>query len=217
MQAAKARKDIITNEYNELYLSNDFLQRFSMTKFVDKNFEYTNGFDRSDPKLIKRQRQLFNDKMISVLPTPLLTAMGVKIDKSALEFSSGDSYAYYASNGQLGGYRLGSYLVDCYIIFGVFALVIMPIFWSIIFVFFDSLMMRTKDGMIVLSSYAALNLHYIFYDPVATGDGTASVMGFVFRFLTQQVILLALFLAGTNLIVGFFVKRRSTRHRRLTT
>ncbi|RZL02115.1 MAG: hypothetical protein EOP36_08815 [Rubrivivax sp.] len=106
------------NRYDEAYLDNPVIARFSETKFHDNNIEIATRTTESERRAIW---QLTEDKVLAILPQPVLDAMGLKVDKNELMFTFADYNRYLTEgpDGTLGGYATGSVWGHIIALFGL--------------------------------------------------------------------------------------------------
>ncbi len=101
--------------YDEQYLSNPMMGRFTETKFHDNMLFFGQSFTERD-----REALIDNeiDKAIAIVPQNFLDALDIKLKKEDFTYSNGDYYLNLTLGGHLGGYATGSMWADLYVIFG---------------------------------------------------------------------------------------------------
>jgi hypothetical protein len=132
--------------YSELYVHNPLLSRFVNTKFHDNGFAEARQFGISDD-------EAFNEfewtRLLATLPSPLISEIGLDIDKESLDKRSGGDYMYYLAekNGMYGN-KTGSILATGSVLFGDFFLPIFGLGIISIFVLSDafSVVRRKRVG-----------------------------------------------------------------------
>ncbi len=95
-----------TSDWDEKYFDNIFLSRFCNLKYNDEGLKQYNRIGHVDPKMTEYSI----NKFWSVLPSPILKVLQVKVDKeSTINASFGDHlYTRASGNNGLGGFRTGS-------------------------------------------------------------------------------------------------------------
>ncbi|MFD0791980.1 hypothetical protein ACFQZX_00045 [Mucilaginibacter litoreus] len=128
-------------DWDENYLNNIFLARFSNIKFNDASLIEAKRMGKVDPLM-----QKFNvDYVLSVLPQPVLDLLKIDIDKKMLRGNSIGDYLYYragASETALGGYRTGSMAGIGMAAFGWWYLAILGVGIIPVFYLFDLLFIK---------------------------------------------------------------------------
>ncbi len=185
------------SEYEESYLSNPFLARFVQTKFFD------NTLALKEVRTGQHAEALWDitiDKMIALLPTPILRFFGENLDKTRLEFSMGDAMYYMQYGTGLGGYRVGSPIGHGLGLMGYFLYIaIIPLF-IVVFVALNSLT-TSSIGVVVISPIVLLQLISIYY--LACGDSLLALPTMILRTLPQNILTYWLVFHVTRWITGF--------------
>ena len=166
--------------YDETYISNPFAARFVVTKFFDNTLSYDWIWNGSYRSQIWR---VTSDKMVALIPSPLLAIVGVGKIKGDLEFSIGD-YLYYLRSGiGLGGYRTGSPLGHGVALFGgLVFLAVVPIY-LIGFILTNAMTLRTDAG-IRISPLILMQMMTVYF--LASGDSLLVPMEYMLRGLPQS-------------------------------
>jgi hypothetical protein len=101
--------------YDEQYLSNPMMARFTETKFHDNMLYFGQSFSERD-----REALIDNEinKAIAIVPQNFLDILDIKLRKEELIYSNGDYYLNLTMGGHLGGFATGSMWADLYVIFG---------------------------------------------------------------------------------------------------
>jgi hypothetical protein len=102
--------------YDEHYIANPMLARLIETKFYDTAFHFASTLTTDDAKA--RLRDISLKFAWAGLPTPMLHALGVEIDKDDLDFSMGDYLAYLSRGIPLGGRKTGNLFAQGITLFG---------------------------------------------------------------------------------------------------
>jgi len=144
--------------YSEIYLDSEFLQRLTYTKYTDLTVT-------ASLQLAEYQRNNIRDlsvkQIVSILPTPLIKALGFHLDKSDIGFSTGDVYAEYAFNEQPGGQRSGSTITNTMDILGPMWPPVVFLIYVVIFMLLDTYSL-SNNGTPVLSAIGFILLYDIF-------------------------------------------------------
>jgi hypothetical protein len=185
--------------YNEVYIANPMLARFVYTKFVDLNMVEALAIGASD---VDRARELFWERTLAILPTPILTAVAPSLHKEDLGFSSGDFYSAIRYGLPLGGYRTGSSIADGLAIANVFYFPLLTVIVLINFIFFDSLT-KSKDGWPTYSALVLINVWIVFTNGVMS-DSVAMQVGSIVRGFPEMLLLYALVFQVSRIALVFW-------------
>lgn len=135
----------LAGSYDETYLSNPVLNRFSETKFHDNMLFFSSSFSDADREEVIRQNKT---KLLMVLPQPVLDALEIDLKKYLNQYSLGDVYVNAATGSPLGGFITGSIWADAWVIFDVFAPFVLAVMFILIFIVLDS-MSRLEPGFFI--------------------------------------------------------------------
>lgn len=187
--------------YDEIYLDNSLMRRFTETKFHDNMLFLGRNFsDAAKDGLLAHQGL----RVIALLPQNLLDALSIKLDKTSLGYSNGDYYANQTYGLSLGSFLVGSIWADLYVLTGPWLpIVIILILWPIFMV--QDALSRFSRGQFI--SPIALCTVYMIY---IGGVGSESIFGKfnqLTRGLVQQVLLYALIAAVTAFLLRLFHKQ----------
>lgn len=184
------------DEYNENYVENPILARFVYTKFVDVNM--TNALTLSDGQAAELRSNTW-DRVLAMLPTPILNYFRIDIDKSDLGFSSGDIYSFLARGLDLGRYTTGSELPDGLIIFGSFFWVALSILAGVQFLIYDGFSVVDAQGRFRIGAIALINLVPIFTLGVLQESVSNQVTAIV-RGIPQLILLFVILQIGSAIL-----------------
>ncbi|MBB4200553.1 MFS family permease [Rhodoblastus sphagnicola] len=191
---------IIDGSYNEEYINSVFLARFVYTKYADLNLHH--AAQLSDDEKV-HVWNVFNDKMLATLPTPVISALHIDIDKRNLAYSGGDLYRLLSGQGEVGGFTTGSSIADGIVLFG-------PLFWpftSIIFMayyfLFDALAPSDKGSSPRISPVVIIQLPVLFSESLMA-DSVSVQLASVTRGYLQTVLLYSMLYYGTRLVITLF-------------
>lgn len=193
----------VTGSYNEVYISNDFLNRFSVTKYIDLNLYHTRNIS---PYQVDAARNLMMDRIIAMVPTPLLRAVGVDLDKSSLMLSAGDLYRSYsvgASLGDgagLGNLTTGSSLVDGTVIFGALFYPMFFVFVIFAYLIYDAFATIGGRSQVVVSPAVLMSIFSIMFFTFSSAEVAISTIGVTRGYV--EMIFLYLFMYYATLWVS---------------
>lgn len=173
--------------YDESYLSNPVLARFSETKFHDNMLYFAFNFNA------KQRAEVLNanvEKLLMTLPQPVLDVMQIELDKQRHAYSMGDFYRYQNEGAQpLGGFATGSMWADVIVIGQDFAPFLMVILFLVLFLCYDSLSLRGEIFVvspIVLGGTWGILLYGL------GSESLASKLAFLLRDMPQRILIYAL-------------------------
>lgn len=181
-------------DYNEAYLNNPFLDRFINIKFFDNMMSLPsvmNG-DYSD-----RIYDVSIDKMMALLPTPVLELIGYPLDKAKLQFSMGDYMYMLHAYTELGGFKVGSSVAHGFSMFGYFTFLIMIPLYILFYTFIQSLSSSNQNTIFLAPVIMLLIMKFYF---ISFNDNFFGIVGFVVRSLPQAILLYLIIYYLTKLI-----------------
>lgn len=103
---------------DEIYYDNLFLNRLGNIKFVDNAVYYANRLDYGGRA---RMREIELEKIVSILPEPVLVSLGLSVNKKYVTSGSSGDFLRYVATGNsavIGGFRTGSLPVNLQVTFG---------------------------------------------------------------------------------------------------
>jgi hypothetical protein len=185
--AERRRRDAIVEggEYNENYVQNPLFARFVYTKFVDVNL--TNAITLTDAQASQIRERSWN-RIVALLPTPILNVLHIDLDKSDLGYSSGDLYSYIAHGRELGSYTTGSEVPDGLTIFGGFFWPFLAFMVLVEFILYDGFTARDQNGRLVVSAAILINVVPIFTLGVMQ-ESVADQVSAIVRGVPQLILL----------------------------
>lgn len=189
-------------DYEENYLDNPFVARFVQTKFFDNTLSY------EDVRTGQHASYLWDvtlDKTLAYLPTPVLTSLGIDVDKEHLQFSMGDAlYDAHAGTG-LGGYKTGSPIGHGMGLMGPLTFVAAIPLFLLVFMALQSLT-NSVGPVVVISPVILLQLMSVY--GLAVGDSLLDPIGLMLRGLPQNILIYWMAFHGTQWIGVFSLRRR---------
>lgn len=189
--------------YDEAYLDNPVIARFSETKFHDNNIHIATRTSNAERRAIW---QLTEDKVLAILPQPLLDAMDLKVDKNELMFTFADYNRYLTEgpDGTLGGYATGSMWGHIIALFGlawaplVVVLTLLPSY-----VILDGFSRRGQGFDVAPMAMCSTWVIFIYG---LGGDSLVYNIGFYLRDFPQRLLLYMLVYASVRYTLMLFQK-----------
>ncbi len=169
--------------YDEIYVRNAILARFTETKFHDNALNCATHFSEADRADLA---QATLDKVYTILPTPLMKVIDPKLDKDKLAFSFGDYLCNIKDGVTLGGYRTGSIFAHAYALFDDVAWLVLVGFFLLKFFTLDLYSVQRKDGFYIVSPVLMLTIWFNFISAYA-GDSLVQYLDSLTRMLVQQI------------------------------
>lgn len=209
-------------EWDEQYMDNLFLARFSNIKYNDASLKEASKLNDTDP-------DMFNftmDRLWSTLPQPALNLLGLEVDKATVtSYSFGDFLHYKAGagTGALGGYRTGHFAGTGMAAFGLWYLFILGLGIIPVYFIFDKLVYKKPVGRFsgaspsapLFSFCALLSLTSIFM--FLPAESVMEPFEFLLRGCLQMLLLYFIMFHLTRhiaLLLPGLVMHRTVRHRR---
>lgn len=199
------RSDSFTNlhtmRYDETYLTNTALTRFTETKFHDNMLYFGSMLDEFDVKgLVDHQVA----RAIALLPQNFIDTLEIKVNKDSLTYSNGDYYAQRAAGSLLGSYVTGSMWADIYVLTGLWLPFTAAIIFVSVFIALDCLS-RFGNGYFI--SPIALGSAYMIYLNGLTGESIVNKLALVTRGTLQPILLYAALLVAVAFALQLFGRR----------
>lgn len=169
--------------YDEIYVRNAILARFTETKFHDNALNCATHF--SDAERADLARATI-DKIYAILPTPMMKAIDPKLNKDKLAYSFGDYLCNIKDGVSLGGYRTGSIFAHAYALFDDVAWLVLVIFFLLKFFTLDLYSVKRQDGLYIVSPVLMLTIWFNFISAYA-GDSLVQYLDSFTRMFAQQV------------------------------
>jgi hypothetical protein len=184
--------------YDEIYLDNPLLARFSETKFHDNMLAILEQLNDEERASIGEVTWM---KTLAQMPQPLLDRLGVGVDKERYEFSMGDYYRSLTENEQyLGGYAIGSIWTDMLAMFDWWAPLVVVLMLVPVYISLDILSRTDHDGGLDLSPLAVCIAWSVFLYGLSADSLVARIAFFV-RDHPQRLLLYALVAGLLHLIL----------------
>lgn len=193
-----------TTSWDETYLNNFMINRYANVRTVDQTIYYANKIGFSNTKM----QESFLDKTLAIYPLPLITALGINLDKNNLAFSPGDML-YFIGTGNsnaLGGFRVSSLVGDGLATFGYwcFPIIFFLLFFS--FKLMDNFVFFTKTD-VIFSTLGLINI-FGFLGMFRNSIGCINPMSYILRGFWQQCFTFWLLVFVIGRIVGLKKNRK---------
>ncbi|MBU2788023.1 hypothetical protein MQE22_01385 [Acidithiobacillus sp. YTS05] len=123
---------------NEDYFDNLYLNRLANLKFVDNAVDNQQALG---PGAASYFAQIEKQKVISILPSPMISLLGLDANKRLVTSGSSGDFLLYAVSGDpyaIGGFRSGSLLVNLDIVFGYLWPLLLLLLSALIFAVVDA-------------------------------------------------------------------------------
>lgn len=184
--------------YDESYLQNPLLARFSETKFHDNMFFVVSELTEAERGEAAHE-SIF--RIVLLLPQTVLDFFELKIQKDFYRYSMGDYFVNLHHGAGVGSYLTGSIWAEIYDVSGSWfpvtcALMLLPCFWL-----FDA-MVKPGAGFVVAPP-AMCTAWQIFHFGLG-GESISAKASFLLRDTPQRVLLYALALASVTLVLRLF-------------
>lgn len=130
-------------EWDEQYMNNLFLARFSNLKYNDASLMEASKLNEQDQSMF----QFTIDRFLSNLPKPALAFLGLDVDKEAVTSMSFGDFLHYnagADANVLGGFRTGHFAGTGMAAFGWWYLLILGLGIMPVYYLYDKLFIRNK-------------------------------------------------------------------------
>lgn len=194
-------QNLNTGLYDETYLSNVALSRFTETKFHDNMLYFSQFMGEDDIRgLLEHQ----GERVVALLPQNVIDALDIRLQKDTLGYSNGDYYAFRTVGMPLGGLATGSMWADFHLLAGWWMPFAAGLMFWLVFIALDCLS-RFAPGYFI--SPIALCTVYQIYQYGLTGESIFVKFAYITRGTLQPILLYALCLAATAFLLQLF--RRS--------
>jgi hypothetical protein len=175
--------------YDEHYIANPMLGRLVETKFYDTAFHFASTLTTDDVRA--RLRDVSLKLALASFPTPMLHALGVRINKDDLDFSMGDYLAYLSRGIPLGGRKTGNMFAQGIVLFGPLFPFLYAAICLLLYGAMDLLTIRPAKGPARLSAVGMLQAWHFFMSGI-TYESVQKVFLFFVRGLWQMLLIYVL-------------------------
>lgn len=200
----KTRNEIAAQiaAYDEYYFKAPIIGRLVETKFHDNGFFMVDGVSRVESRVVAQDAV---DRVWSILPYPVLLALGEGRAKYATLYSAGDLLANIRVGAPLGNFVTGSMFAQGIAIFGVWTPFLYFLLCIPVFVVWDILARAGRGGAPAVVSVVGMLLMYRVFQYGIVTESIGNIAGVVLRFQLQNVLFFALVFAATRLFWKPFV------------
>ncbi|MDF4201872.1 hypothetical protein PXD56_02825 [Maribacter sp. SA7] len=173
--------------WSEEYVDNFMLERYANMRITDETLYLAEKKGFASNQMIN----YFSIGMIGLIPSPILSFLGIEFNKSLYEFSRGD----LLSGRSLGGYRVTSHVGDGLATFGYWYFPFQAFVFFIVFKLLNTFILFSKSGI----KYAPLAIMSIFnfLGLFTNANGISSDLSYILRGYLQDIV--------TYLIILLFV------------
>ncbi|WP_207508416.1 hypothetical protein [Telluribacter humicola] len=198
--------------WDEEYFSNIYLARFSNLKFNDLSLEQAIKLGSAD----ERMRDYSLNRILAILPQPLLTVLQVEIDKNDLISISFGDYLYYLAGGgtaALGGFRTGQFSGTGMASFGWWYLLYLAGGIFIVYFLIDLLAIKginTDETFISLAGLISVTSLFSFLSVSTASEHVVNLYTFAMRGWIELVFLYLLVIHFTFLVSTYLLRGRYT-------
>jgi hypothetical protein len=175
--------------YDEHYIANPMLGRLVETKFYDTAFHFASTLKTDDARA--RLRDISLKLAWASFPTPMLNALGIRIDKEDLNFSMGDYLAYLSRGIPLGGRKTGNMFAQGIVLFGPLFPFLYAAICLLLYGAMDLLTVRPAKGPARLTAVGMLQAWHFFMSGI-TYESVQKVFLFFVRSLWQMLLIYVL-------------------------
>lgn len=190
----KKYEDIILDnhtDWDERYLDNIFLSRFSNLKLVDINLEQAFKTGKQNAEM----NDYSWDRFWAILPQPVIDFFQIKVNKEKTISTSFGDYLYYTATGNsyaLGGFRTGNFIGTGMSAFGWYYLMLLIIVCIPFFFLIDIFLLVQEQYRFPNINFAGLLIIgslFTFFGNSSNSESIINVFSFLFRGWLQLVLL----------------------------
>ena len=196
------RLDVSSFGWDESYMDNIFLNRFSNLKFADNSLKLASDLGHKNSEMFSYSV----DRFFSTFPRPLLSFLNIDANKDRVgQLSFGDVLYVNAGgpNSALGGKRVGNFMGTGMAAFGWWYLMLLGVGMIPLFLLVDSLAVITtsvnnKQMILSLAGLLSITSFFMFLPT----ESVANIYAFLVRGWFQMVFLYWLVFHLTRIIVS---------------
>lgn len=185
--------------WDETYVNNFMLNRYCNIRITDQTLYYALNLNEESKT---KMREDYYTRIILLLPTPVLSMLGINLNKKDFLYSRGDFFYSLATNTNIfAGFRVTSHVADGISTFGNLYFIIQGFLFWIIFKLLNALVYYDKNSI----QYSLLGLISIFtyLGLFRNAHGCISDISFCLRGYWQNLILF--------IIIVFIIKKIYSR------
>lgn len=202
--SVEGNEDVISYNkgWDESYLNNFMLNRYGNMRVVDRTIHYGNIVGHGN----KKMQDSYFTKAIAVYPLPVLSALGIKVNKENLMYSPGDMLYYLVtgSSNALGGFRVTSLIGDGLATFGLWCFPILFVLLFFAFRLMDSFVFY-MNNTIIYSTLGLINV-FGFLGMFRYSIGFNTPTGYILRGFWQQCFMFWLVVVVVKTVTSFKTK-----------
>ncbi len=189
--------------WTEEYIDNFLLNRYANIRITDETLYYADRISNSQLMM----EDLLN-RLWMLLPSPILSILGIDINKADYEYSRGDALYYYGGGpiGCLGGYRVTSHVADGLITFGWAYFIIQLLTFCILFRMLKWLTFYCRNGSTVYSIFGLVSVFEIF-GLFRNSSGIYNEWSYILRNYWQGIILFLIIETIGNILSRIRIRR----------
>lgn len=185
----------LNSNYDEVYFNSELKARLVETKFHDNALYFGSRLSAADSE---RLVDTTVDFLWSILPQPVLDALGIELTKKTVSFSMGDYMSYLGATGNVGGFRTGSGVAHGLALFGPAFLPVMFLLFFVVFWSIDLLAYVGPGGRVSMSALGLLGIWPMFQYGICT-ESITGLLGYIVRGLPQNVFIYAVAVGAASL------------------
>lgn len=183
--------------YDEYYFKTPMIGRLVETKFHDNGFFMVDGVSAVESRVIAQDAV---DRVWSILPYPVLLALGEGRAKFVTFYSAGDLLANIRVAAPLGSFVTGSMFAQGIAIFGVWTPFLYFLLCVPVFVVWDMLARTGSGGAPAVVSVVGMLLMYRLFQYGIVTESIGNIAGVLLRFQLQNVLVFAGVFALTRIV-----------------
>ena len=189
--------DADVGAYDEIYFRTSMIGRLVETKFHDNGFYMVQGSSPLESRLVGEDAW---DRVLSILPFPVLKWMDLERAKYVSLYSAGDMLANLRLGLELGSFRTGSMFAQGIAIWGVWAPFLYFLLCIPVFIAWDMLSRSARGGAVGVISLIGLVLIYRLFAYGIVAESVSNLLGSLLRFQAQTILFYSLVFALTRLV-----------------
>ncbi len=211
------KKSAYSATYSNYYVDNLFLARMANLKFPDISLGLAISLNSIGKEYLRKVEW---QRLLSVLPRPIIKILGLSVDKGFTTSCSGGDLLLYAATGSpnaLGTFRTGSIFASGYVIFGWFYPFVLALLAIFLFAFADAQTSRRQlpsqagkpEWVPIFSPMAIVTFFswFFYLTCAATGiESMSELTRFMLRGWLQVLLIYAVAYWSTYVVLKPFVK-----------
>lgn len=168
--------------WDENYVDNFALNRYCNMRITDQTLYHAQNIGYGNQQM----KEDLSNKILALIPTPLLPFFGAKLDKSDLFFSRGDTlYSLSSNTNGMGGFRVTSHLADALATFGYWGYLYLFLAFLLEFLLVEHFVNFDKNN--VIYSMLAITTIFSMIALFRNANGIVGEIGYILRIFWQNV------------------------------